>query len=261
VSLWELLNAYRTLANGGAFSPLKLTRGESAARREVIDPASAFIVSDILSDREARSLTFGLENALATRYWSAAKTGTSKDIRDNWCIGFSRRYTVGVWVGNFDGSPMTDVSGVTGAAPLWLEVMNYLHAGEMPMTPSPPAGVVRRPAAGEARIELFLAGTETDMLGPKSQLARAPKIAYPREGEIISLDPDIPTDVQRVRLEADPPLPRLRWRIERRGDSQREIASWWAPRAGRFELTLADASGKTLDRVAFEVRGAPGAQR
>ena len=60
------------------------------------------------------------------------KTGTSKDMRDNWCIGFSRDYTVGVWVGNFEGDAMHDVSGVTGAAPVWREIMGALHATSVP---------------------------------------------------------------------------------------------------------------------------------
>ena len=78
-------------------------------RRRVLDQKAVFIVGDILSDRGARSVTFGLRNELATSFWSAVKTGTSKDMRDNWCVGWSNRYTVGVWVGNFDGRPMWDV--------------------------------------------------------------------------------------------------------------------------------------------------------
>ena len=72
--------------------------------------------------------TFGLDNNLNTAFWSAAKTGTSKDMRDNWCIGYTDRYTVGVWVGNFEGDSMRDVSGVTGAAPAWHDIMLALHA-------------------------------------------------------------------------------------------------------------------------------------
>jgi len=72
-------------------------------------------VADILADNNARALTFGLDNVLAVNSWAAVKTGTSKDMRDNWCIGFSQRYTVGVWVGNYSGASMWDVSGVTGA--------------------------------------------------------------------------------------------------------------------------------------------------
>jgi penicillin-binding protein 1C len=102
VTLYELVNAYRTLANRGRWGALRIAAGEAPeALVPVMDGRAAFIVSAILSDREARSATFGLENPLATRFWTAVKTGTSKDMRDNWCVGYSERYTVGVWVGNF----------------------------------------------------------------------------------------------------------------------------------------------------------------
>jgi penicillin-binding protein 1C len=108
---------------------------------------ASFIVGDILSDRGARSVTFGLKNELATTFWSAVKTGTSKDMRDNWCVGFSDRYTVGVWVGNFDGQPMWDVSGVSGAAPVWRDVMDYLHRDQPSSVRRRAAGVVRQQVA------------------------------------------------------------------------------------------------------------------
>ena len=66
---------------------------------------------------ETCARTFGTDSVLATRTWTAVKTGTSKDMRDNWAIGYSQAYTVGVWVGNASGAPMWDVSGTTGAAP------------------------------------------------------------------------------------------------------------------------------------------------
>ena len=109
-------------------SPQKET--DPPQRRRVFSQEAAFLISDILSDRDARSITFGLENPLATRFWTAVKTGTSKDMRDNWCIGYSRKYTVGVWVGNFSGEPMWNVSGISGAAPVWVEMMNWLHRNE-----------------------------------------------------------------------------------------------------------------------------------
>jgi penicillin-binding protein 1C len=119
----------------------------------VMAAAPSFIVADILADNGARVPTFGLDNALATRYWSAVKTGTSKDMRDNWCVGFSARYTVGVWVGNASGAPMHAVSGVTGAAPVWRTVMDALqrsdvaaeHPGRLgPASPRPgAAGLVK----------------------------------------------------------------------------------------------------------------------
>jgi penicillin-binding protein 1C len=101
-----------------------------ARPKKVFSGEATFLISDILSDRGARSVTFGLENPLSTRFWTAVKTGTSKDMRDNWCVGYSQKYTVGVWVGNFSGEPMWNVSGISGAAPVWIEIMNRLHAAE-----------------------------------------------------------------------------------------------------------------------------------
>ena len=143
VELWQLVNAYRTLANGGRASALSLVpRPDAVEHTQIMDPAAVWIVGDVLANRGARGLTFGLDNPLATRSWSAVKTGTSKDMRDNWCVGYSERYTVGVWVGNFGGEPMRNVSGVSGAAPVWLAVMNALHAGEESKVPVRPQGVV-----------------------------------------------------------------------------------------------------------------------
>src|SRR5690606_12630157 len=93
--------------------------GEAPAFAAALDPRAAFIVGDILSDANARVRTFGPDSVLGTRFWSAVKTGTSKDMRDNWAVGWSQRYTVGVWVGNAGGAPMWDVSGTSGAAPVW----------------------------------------------------------------------------------------------------------------------------------------------
>ena len=152
VSLWEMVGAYRALAVGGVWSPLRMTAGEAPGEsRRVYSEDAAFLVSSILADRDSRSVTFGLENPLATRFWTAVKTGTSKEMRDNWAVGYSRRYTVGVWVGNVTGEPMKNVSGVTGAAPIWLEVMAWLHETMPSAPPAPPpragpsSGVVHGP--------------------------------------------------------------------------------------------------------------------
>ncbi len=120
----------------------------SAAR---VRRAASFIVTDILADRSARATTFGLENPLATRVWSAAKTGTSKDMRDNWCVGYTSRYTVGVWVGNFSGAPMHDVSGVTGAAPVWRDLVHFLHRARALATRRRPRRASRRSTCASTR--------------------------------------------------------------------------------------------------------------
>lgn len=260
VTLWQLANAYRALANGGQWSRPRVLPAPPGRSIAVMDAGAAYIVSDILADRNARSITFGLDNPLATRFWTAVKTGTSKDMRDNWCIGFSRRYTVGVWVGNFDGAPMRDVSGVSGAAPAWLDLMNALHRNDA-RAPAPvrPADVVIQrvrfvPEVEAERDELFLAGTEAAEVHVKPALPAAARIVYPADGAIIALDPDIPAAAQRVRFEASVPGANLQWRIV--GEAPETVGdALWQPRAGRFELALIDAEGRELDRVRFEVRG------
>jgi penicillin-binding protein 1C len=86
-------------------------------------------------------------------------------MRDNWAVGFSSRYTIGVWVGNFSGEPTHDASGASGAAPVWREVMDFLHEGAVPPAPSAPEAVAWTQIAHAggiepARQEWFLAGTE-----------------------------------------------------------------------------------------------------
>ena len=288
----EYVEAARAL---GASPPrLLLPAGDGmpgAAPRRVMDPAAAFIVADILADNGARVPTFGLDNALATRYWSAVKTGTSKDMRDNWCIGFSARYTVGVWVGNASGAPMHAVSGVTGAAPVWRQVMDALqrsdgawaHPGRLgpahavavsvrtppmqatppaPGEPVPPPGLVARSIdfAGHLeapRTEWFLAGTETAHVALASAAGTAARlIASPDDRSVVALDPDIPPAVQRLRFEAvDPPPPGAAWRLDgRRLGPARPLP--WSPWPGHHLLELVDAQGGVLDAVAFDVRGA-----
>jgi penicillin-binding protein 1C len=258
--LWQLANAYRTLANGGRFSPLSLTAGSPVPAIAVLDPAASFVVADILSDRGARAITFGLENPLATPFWAAVKTGTSKDMRDNWCLGFSRRYTVAVWVGNLDGAPMRDVSGVSGAAPAWAALMQVLEGGQVRpggAAPSPPAGLERQRVsfAGLAeppRQEWFLAGTG---LSRVEYLASAsPRIRYPAPETLVALDPDIPFPRQTLRLRADSAGAGDSWWLDgRRLGPARDLD--WSPRPGVHRLELRDPAGKVLDSVRFTVRG------
>lgn len=277
VTLRDLSNAYRALANGGVWSPLnwrpvaaKPNPSLAERPRRVMPADVAYLVSDILSDNAARALTFGLDSVLATRGFAAVKTGTSKDMRDNWCLGYTNRYTVGVWVGNASGSPMRNVSGVSGAAPIWAGLVRELHRSQPSVAPALPASVVRLPitfeAAGTAdpaspavvdvaRQEVFLAGTEQSVwsLGQGRAGQGAERaIQSPPPGAIFALDPDMPPQVQRIHL-----------RTSRRG------AQWWLngkllgaatltqwrPWPGRHVLSLRQ-QGKVIDEVRFEVRGA-----
>jgi penicillin-binding protein 1C len=86
-----------------------------------------WLIADMLSDNAARTPAFGANSALRFTFPVACKTGTSTDFRDNWAVGYTPEFTVAVWVGNFNGSPMREVSGVTGAAPIMHDVMEHLH--------------------------------------------------------------------------------------------------------------------------------------
>ena len=264
LNLLELSNAYRALANQGTWRPLKFKPGEAVSKgTKAISAQAAFVIANILSDRGARALTFGLENPLATRVWSAVKTGTSKDMRDNWCIGFSNRYTVGVWVGNFSGAPMQDVSGISGAAPVWRDLIDYLHAGKKTTPLKPVPGVLSRQIHFSPDIELprqewFLSGTESSEIrlvaNHEAGISAYAKILYPMSGAIIAMDPDIPFRHQRVQLSSSGAA-EGRWLMDGVNIGTGAEA-WWAPAPGRHKLVLTDVAGNELDAVSFEVRGA-----
>jgi penicillin-binding protein 1C len=260
ISLAELVNAYRTLANAGRWSETTLVpRGQGTETRQVMDRKGAFIISTILADREARNTTFGMENVLSTRFWTAVKTGTSKDMRDNWCIGSSGAYTVGVWMGNFSGEPMWNVSGVTGAAPVWHDIMNYLHRRRASIAPQPPPGVtaaaVRFRDTGETpRREWFIAGTEPAAPVTVHTAHAQPRIIYPAGGMIVALDPDIPEANQMISFLAQPRGAVHEWRLnqQRLPASSRQLL--WKPERGNHQLSILDKDGIILDTVSFTVR-------
>jgi len=260
VSLYELVNAYRTLASGGVWSEMRLTPEKDKAKgRRVFSRETAFLVSDILSDREARSTTFGLENPLATRFWTSVKTGTSKDMRDNWCIGYSRKYTVGVWVGNFSGYSMWNVSGVTGAAPVWLEIMNWLHKDSASEPPQKPDGLITRQIEFQdgiepIRVEIFERGTER-MSMDVNHSHKAPRITYPADGTIIALDPDIPEENQIIVFEAQMSDGPFRWALNNENIGNTNDIVSWKPKDGKYVLSILDDRNKLVDSVKFKVRG------
>ncbi|HET9403909.1 MAG TPA: penicillin-binding protein 1C, partial [Burkholderiales bacterium] len=192
---------------------------------------------------------------------------TSKDMRDNWAVGYTARYTVGVWVGNFSGEAMHDVSGVTGAAPVWREVMDFLHEGGVPAHPAPPAGVVRQrisyaDGTEPAREEWFLAGTEAAKLVPVDGVAGRARISSPPDGAIFAIDPDIPRERQRIALAAHGARPGTWLRLDDGRRVRADAPYLWLPQPGRRQVALLDTKGKEIDRVRFEVRGLrPAAKR
>ena len=126
--LLELTNAYASLARLGEYRPWRVLSDAPSVRRSYARPELVWQIADIMNDNAARTLAFGINSALRYDYPVACKTGTSTDFRDNWTIGFTPEFSVGVWVGNFNGEPMHEVSGVTGAGPILHGIFDHLHA-------------------------------------------------------------------------------------------------------------------------------------
>ncbi|BBD65824.1 penicillin-binding protein 1C [Nostoc commune NIES-4072] len=155
VSLWELARAYLTMARLGEATPLISTFSNSPLSTDAMNHVSTDsplpnhtiwqLITNILSDNHARATAFGVDSVLNLPFPVAVKTGTSSNFRDTWTVGFTTDYTVATWVGNFNGEPMRQVSGVTGAAPLWNRIMLHLHEHQEPAGFPPPEGLVQLP--------------------------------------------------------------------------------------------------------------------
>jgi penicillin-binding protein 1C len=256
VSLEELVAAYRTIAQRGVYTPLCKTEPclETAPQQAML-PGAAFIISDILSDNAARSEVFGSSSPLHQSFWSSAKTGTSRDMRDNWCIGFSREYTVGVWVGNFDNDPMWDVSGVTGAAPLWGTILSWLHENRatVPWVEPEMPDEVRQEKSGSTEGEYYLSGTEPQKTISSPSAIEA-KIIYPSAGVQIATDTGIPLHSQKIMIETQGGKGANLF-LDGAFHAAAEDGVLWSPTPGRHQLSLVGEEGKVLDRVVFMVRG------
>jgi membrane peptidoglycan carboxypeptidase len=142
VRMYDMAQAFGVLANQGIKQPLisilkvedwkgkvlEETEIENVDKesKRVLDPEPAFIISHILQDNNARSAAFGASSFLNVSGHSevSVKTGTTNDLRDNWTIGYTPQILVATWVGNNDNTPMSRaVSGVSGASPIWNEVI------------------------------------------------------------------------------------------------------------------------------------------
>jgi penicillin-binding protein 1C len=245
VRLWDLTHAYRILASGG----------NSISGKSIVSNESSYIVSYLLSDRENRSMTFGLENPLATRFWTAVKTGTSQDMRDNWCIGYSDTYTVGVWIGNFSGEPMHDITGISGAGPIWREIMEYLHKDKSSYLPKPPPNLVYKFG------EYYIKGTEPNrepilsmLEAEESSLHQPPRIEYPKDGLIVAIDPDIPNSLQRILFRSQGDTRNLFWMLNHKILGSAKLSFPWIVQKGKYQLSLISGSSQILETIHFEVR-------
>ncbi len=187
VRLLELAAAYAALAHkgrrvdpfavsavtdaGGRVLYVRPTDQLPAPQPQILDPRVAWLVTDILADNAARAAAFGQNSVLKLSRPAAVKTGTTTDWRDNWTVGYTPDLVVGAWVGNADGQPMRRVSGVTGAGPIWADVMEMAHRGQPTRWFERPAGLTRvevcalsgllpSPDCPHTRWEWFVEGTQ-----------------------------------------------------------------------------------------------------
>ncbi len=199
VTLLELTGAFATFASAGTYhrptalialsdasgQPIALDPSLAPLQspQPVVAPEIAYLISDILSDRYARSRAFGLSSVLDVDRPAAVKTGTTTNWRDNWTVGYTPDRVVGVWVGNADGTPMEAISGITGAGPVWHAVMLAAHRGLPPQPFARPPGIVEQticveggmlpgPSCPATRLERFVAGTQPTRIDDTHVLMR-----------------------------------------------------------------------------------------
>jgi penicillin-binding protein 1C len=297
VTLLELSRAYATLARGGIYIGEKsiMTCSDTGGKaviwkegekpRRVFSNQIAFIINDILSDKDARVPAFGYLSPLNLPFECAVKTGTSVDFRDNWTIGYTPRYTVGVWVGNFDATPMFNISGVSGCGPLFKDIMLLLE-NKNPEFKFPGAQDVIKakicPLSGKratehcpgAMEEIFIQGTEpqeycrvhsADESGRAYNLMAFRedefKIAFPQDRDMFKMDPVLRPEFQKIKLKVAIPanmdIDSVEWRINDRkiGDSSYPYDMYWDLKPGQYTIrAMALREKKTLKSASIEIR-------
>jgi penicillin-binding protein 1C len=214
VTLWELTQGYR----------------QFAVAESTFSERTRLAIFNILAAPEHRRFTFGMDSLLTLPFPAAVKTGTSKDMRDNWCIGWTPQFTVGVWVGNFNGEPMWNVSGLSGAAPIWRNLMLALHPN-----PKSPLTTYEEPVAPL----------------PQRTISR---IRYPAPDMLVGFDPDIPVKLQKLPIEIENPQKGHKLYLNDRLLSRSQELTLWPLQRGKYRAELKATSGELVDTVKFEVR-------
>ncbi len=213
VTLLTLSNAYATMAEGGLYKPVRMWQGqEEAGPRRALGARAVALITDVLADDVSREAGFGRHGVLELPFPAAVKTGTSQHHRDNWCLGYTKDYTVGVWAGNFSGRPMQQVSGVSGAAPLWRAIMLMLHHEQPGGLPVTPPGIARikicsvsglAPSPQCPTLSEELAAEPLPVCPLHGVVVGAPassglSLDMPAPGGIYMLDPDVPLERQAL---------------------------------------------------------------
>jgi 1A family penicillin-binding protein len=236
VRLLELAAAYGAFATGGLrVEPRAIRRVEgtdgkvlweeqAAPGQRVLDERVAYWITDILSDDSARIPAFGEGSPLALPGPAAAKTGTTTDWRDNWTVGYTPDLVVGVWVGNADNSPMVDVSGIDGAAPIWHSLMEEALKGKPQPSFAQPLGMVQVEVCADSgvlpsaycphrRREWFIAGHEPGNVCNMHRLVRVDR----RSGGLATTDAPPQHVTEKVAMFLPPEA--SEWAHEQEGTS------------------------------------------
>ena len=228
ISLIELVQAYGVLADRGVYQPLRLTADfepEQQPSRKIFSFEVASIVTDILSDPQARRLEFGTGSLLQLPVQTAVKTGTSSDYRDAWAIGYNHRYTVGVWMGNLDHHAMDGVTGAGGPALVLRAIFTELnrHQQTRSLYKSPRLvsfRICRNPETivsdqCHAYNEWFVPGTGPVAFDASDQSGGDIYLRSPTHGLKLAMDPRIPDDKEVFTFELShiPPGATVEWRI------------------------------------------------
>ncbi len=246
VSLWDLTRAYGALADGILVEPIFLGQKTKTKIIPTFNAEISSIISTVLSEKENRHMTFGIQSTLSTDSWSAVKTGTSKDMRDNWCVGYTDRYLLGVWVGNSSGSPMWNVSGITGAAPIFSSLVSFLHQKNPSIGPAIPKGLV------QVKEDFYLAGTEPKGTSFPDSSPLITKILFPQQGAQFAFDPEIPSAHQRLYFESS--THKGIWKLDGKILSPAEISNGFLPeKKSKHTLELWEGESKK-DEITFSVK-------
>ena len=278
VSLLEVTAAYAALARGGVYRRARLLLDDPASEPlRVVSAGAAALISEILSDNAARIEAFGRGSALELSIPVAVKTGTSKAYRDAWTVGYTRELTVGVWVGNFNATPMKHATGAVAAGPLFHSVMTHLIENSQHPSGSPlhsedlerhaickQSGQAATGHCHDVMTEVFLPGSApapcdhahtSGTGGARTQAKQTalPSVVFPQDGMRFHLDPAVAEARQTLVLRATGDL--NHYVIDgQRLAATGEAEVLWALRRGQHELLAVSRGGLSSSAVRFLVQ-------
>lgn len=259
VNLYELTNAYAVFARNGQLNPIHfitsiktesgniLYQYKPVEAQQIIPNTVAYLITDILKDPKARYPTFGGKSPLNTSIETAVKTGTTTDWHDNWTIGYTPEYTVGVWIGNTDQTSMHQITGVTGAGPVWKSIIETLCQNYPCSSFIKPNGLSDRlictwdgllagNTCTESYNEIFINGTEPTEYSPLSKRPSVstnslPQIINPKNGTRFEINPFYQPEILFELSHLDQ-IKSTTWYID-----DQPVTSTYSPIAGNFTLS------------------------